>query len=360
MKAKRIGLALAVLALGLLCACAAKPAAGSLQELWKQKQPARMQQDAPAVVLRLTHSSGEKSIANDAAKAMKERLEAVSGGTMSIEIFANDSLGSLNDAWNSFGNGTVDMRIGTADIPQQGAVMWLPLLAEIDCTQLQDAMVKGKPLRMKMESWSKEKNSLILGILPMQYRVLASNVPVESRENMRQLTMRTIGNGGDNTYWEILCGKTKDVNVQKLTLALQQKEVNACDNTITNLVEYGTYQQVRYITKMSDRVYFDMILVNSQRMASLNERQQQWVMDAAAYAEKKIAEQQPAYEQQAMETIEKAGILVYTLGEEEEKSIRDAVQSSIQEQYTQTIGAEDLGLILQYAQQESTSAGKEN
>ncbi len=360
MAKKRALLAALVLAAALLAGCAAKAQSGeTVLGAWQRNQPKKAASSTPAIVLRLTHSSGEESIANDAALAMKQRLEAVSGGTMSIDIFAGDSLGSLNDAWNSFGNGTVDMRIGTAGLPQQGTIMWLPLLAEVDREQLQRALVRGQPLRMQIESWSKEKNSLILGMLPVQYRVLASNIPIESRENMRQLTMRTIDSGGDNSYWELLCGKTKEVNVQQLSLALQQKEVNACDNTITNLVEYGTYKQVRYITKLSDRVYFDMILINSQRMAELNERQQQWILDAAAYAEKQISEHQAEYEQKAEKTIEEAGIQVYELSQEEQQSIREATRGTLLERCAEKIGADNLELILQYARQETENTAKE-
>ena len=339
-----------LLLLALLAGCGS-PAAQNKTVLgvWREAGPGSTAAEKTQLVLRLTHSSSEQSAANDAAQAMKTRLEAVSGGTMSIEIFANDSLGSLNDAWNSFGNGTVDLRIGTADIPQQGAIMWLPLLTDTDKDTLQAACGQGGALRSLFEEYSLEKNSLVLGVLPMQYRVLASNIPVENKENMRQLTMRTIGNGGDNAYWQILCGKTKDVNVQKLALALQQKEVNACDNTLTNLVEYGTYKQVRYLTKLADRVYFDTILMNRQRMDSLTESQQQWVHDAAAYAERTISEAQPGREKAALEKITAQGVQVYELSEADQSSIRSATRDAIRQEYAQRLGQEELEKILQAA-----------
>ena len=339
-----------LLLLALLAGCGS-PAAQNKTVLgaWHEAGPGSTAAEKTQLVLRLTHSSSEQSAANDAAQAMKTRLEAVSGGTMSIEIFANDSLGSLNDAWNSFGNGTVDLRIGTADIPQQGAIMWLPLLADTDKDTLQAACGQGGALRSLFEEYSLEKNSLVLGVLPMQYRVLASNIPVENKENMRQLTMRTIGNGGDNAYWQILCGKTKDVNVQKLARALQQKEVNACDNTLTNLVEYGTYKQVRYLTKLADRVYFDTILMNRQRMDSLTESQQQWVRDAAAYAERTISEAQPGREKAALEKITAQGVQVYELSEADQSGIRSATRDAIRQEYAQRLGQEELEKILQAA-----------
>ena len=95
-----------LLLLALLAGCGSPAAQNkTVLSVWREAGPGSTAAEKTQLVLRLTHSSSEQSAANDAAQAMKTRLEAVSGGTMSIEIFANDSLGSLNDAWNSFGNG---------------------------------------------------------------------------------------------------------------------------------------------------------------------------------------------------------------------------------------------------------------
>lgn len=350
---KRIATLVLLAALALLTAACGGKDSRTVLSAWQQTQAEEpeIEDDGQKVVLRLTHSSGEESAANKAAVVMRTRLEALSGGTMTIEIFAEDTLGSLNDAWNTFGNGAVDIRIGTAGISQNGVLMWLPLFTGITREQLTQAVQPGAALRKQMEQWSQEKNCELLAVMPIQYRLLAGNVPVQTVSEMKQLIMRTIGSGNDDVYWNALCGSTVNVDVQRLALALQQKLVNACDNTLTNLVEYQTCKQIRYITNLQDRVYFDAIYISRRCMQSLTDTQQGWVQDAAAYAEKEIAAGQTALEQDAAECIEEQGITVYDLKAGEQEKMRGLTRELVLQQCTEQIGQEDMQLLLQYAQQ---------
>lgn len=253
---------------------------------WKSTiiQQQDIQQNAHVTVLNMSHSADENGYIQTAAETMKQRLEMVSGGSMSINIYPNNTISSLESAMSSFCGGSVDMRIGTAGNRFFTIFSWMPLFEEFSLAEYENMLSSDANIRALLETYSEESGVYTLGTLPVQYRVVASVKPCGSLSELSVLSMRSIDEtSSDNLFWKALCAEVHPMNAQSVRLALQQGEVDACDNTILNLEQYGLLDSVNYINTSPFRLYYDSIYIQKETMDTLSEQEQAWVRDAADY-----------------------------------------------------------------------------
>lgn len=333
---------LSVLALALLCSCGTQQL--SLREALSTWHSESAPSDTPAagasVILRLTHSSREDSLADRAADTFGERLEQLSGGQLQVEVYADDTLGKLTTA-DSFGNGRIDMRLGITGAPYTNIVMWLPLLAGATLEDVQSRFVPGSTLYEMVRENAESQNVKILSVLPMQYRLVASTLPVESAADLSALKMRTFGEQTSNTLlWSLLCAETVPVEISQVPLSLQLGTVDACDNTLTNLCEYQIDAQITDITETSLVLYFDSLYIDLSSYQGLSAEQQEWIASATEYTETKMQQEIGEYTQNLRSELTEKGIHFHTLSAEDEAGLRSTVWQPIYDFYCSEYGSD--------------------
>lgn len=311
----------------------------SAMEDWKREMPLQdVQKDTPSIVLRLTHSAEKDSMPDQAAEYFRERLETISGGQIQVEIYPDNTLGQLKKAF-SFGNGRVDLRLGIAGAPYSNIVMWLPLLANVSLEDVENAYQPGSTLRTLVDENAEEQNARVLAVFPMQYRMLASTVPVNDKNGFSHLKMRVFDvNSANSLFWSTLCSETVPIEIGKVPISLQLGTIDACDNTLANLHEYGIDTKISDITELPFMLYFDSLYIDKNTYDALTAQQQEQVSQAAAYTEQVMQTIFENYEQQLFEDMRKQDIRFHTLSAEQQEMIRAETQPIIYDFYCQTYG----------------------
>ena len=105
----------------------------------------KMERNPVETTVILTHTMPESSELHRAALYFKDTLEDISGGSMTVDIYADDSLGNIEDV-NYFMNDTIDMRFGTGPVQAIPRIAYFPLIQDISIECMWEAMQPGTPI----------------------------------------------------------------------------------------------------------------------------------------------------------------------------------------------------------------------
>ena len=312
----------------------------------------QMSADPSVIHILLTHTENTDSPTQRTAEFLSARLTQLSGGTMQISVYGDNSLGTLTDSSTSLALGTTQMRIGTAASPWTTLFRWLPTLADTDIPTMEAALKEGAPLRLAMEKDFLEKGYRLLGTLPISYRVITSNTPIQKMEDFKNLKMRTIFNGVESDFWSCLGAETSAFDVDKVYLALQRGYVNAQENTIPSILSNKFYEQQKYVTLIRHRVYMDQIYVNEDFYQSLTQKQQEWLQEAARLAIEHGIQEMTNDTDSGMTELAKAGLEVNEFPEKERDKMMEILRPYTYEALAATYGHEIIDQLIDLVQKQ--------
>ena len=146
----------------------------------------KMERNPVETTVILTHTMPESSELHRAALYFKDTLEDISGGSMTVDIYADDSLGNIEDV-NYFMNDTIDMRFGTGPVQAIPRIAYFPLIQDISIECMWEAMQPGTPIWELTSQQAEDAGALFLGVFPATPRLLTSNQPITSVDDMKEL-----------------------------------------------------------------------------------------------------------------------------------------------------------------------------
>ena len=230
--------------------------------------------------LKLSHTDSENGFIDQAARILKEKLEQTSDGTMSIDIYPNDTLGTLDDSIFT-GDNMVELRMGAASSTLVRVLSWLPVLSpDFDVTMLDRAVAEDGELREVLEQNSLETGARLLGVFPSTFRMTTSNRPLKKVQSIQGIKMRVIGEGLEYDLWELLGAKSKGYPISQTYLALQQGTVDSEENTFTVISGYRLYEQQKYLIHTNHKIYLDGLYVKESFYQGLTDEQQNMLNEA--------------------------------------------------------------------------------
>jgi len=299
-----------------------------------------MPDTSKTIVILLTHSESENSLTQKLALDFKDRLEALSDGQMRVNIFPNNTLGNLTDAVDSFGNGTVEMRLGVGPTNALGVIQWLPSLQEVDLDRLESSLQEGGAIRKILDDECQQEGVQILGIMPPLFRVLTSNQPVKNVENFSKLHMRVFSTGIESKAWEELGAETVNFPVEEVYAALQQGIVDAQENTLPSIIGNRLYKQQKYLTLTNHKIYMDLMYIDQKFLQSLTQEQQQFIFSAADDAIENTTALQKDYLTSGYQQLEVSGMQIVPFSSREREKMRGIIGPEVETYLEETAGVD--------------------
>ena len=144
----------------------------------------------------LATASPEDTVTQFYAVKFAEEVNRLSGGDMNIEVYANSSLGGDTELLESVMCGDIPFVVQNT-APQ---VSYLPRLCLFDLpcvfgeiTELH-TVLDNEVFMEKINAIYEEKGVALLGMSDQNFRVMTSNVPVETLEDFSGIKIRTMEN----------------------------------------------------------------------------------------------------------------------------------------------------------------------
>ena len=249
------------------------------------------------VVLKLGHCYAESSHLHKAAVLAKERLEELSGGTMSIDIHPNSILGSENEMTEMVRMNTLDMHI-SADFYFQGDYPQA-VLEELgflfDSAQSWYDAMDGELGAVMQENVLGPAGVKALGWWSVGMRQMTNNVrPIVEPIDVKGVKFRTANSVMRIKMFECFGGSAVAINFNELFTALQQGTVDGQEGPLS-VNKDSSFDQVQKYCSMTGHIHTGCpVIINSSVYDGLTAEQQGWLNDAMAEAttyERELADQ---------------------------------------------------------------------
>jgi len=308
--------------------------------IFEEEKLENIKKNPDPIIIILTHSEMENSLTHEIAMKFKEVLERESENQFIVDVYPNNSFGSLTDGVEYFSKGAVEMRLGSGPSKIISIVKWLPSVIEINTDELNEALEPGHQLRNLVDEECTYYNAKIIGITPLIYRMMTSKEKINSIEDFSNINIRVISDGIYKTYWETLGAQTNSFNIEQVYTALQQNIVDAQENTIPSIVSNKLYEQQKYLTITNHMLANDVLYLNQDFFNSLSSEKQELIEKAAKTAIDYGSSKTITYLIGGYKKLEAEGVEIVALSVDERKKMNEKIKPIVIDYLKNTYGKE--------------------
>ena len=282
---------LTLICLSLLCSCqegpaAASSASSSLSNSASEPSDCSSDYDTDKISpinLVLSYSGPTTSANGYWATQYKQRVERLSGGKITIDIYSDSTLGSDLDVLLDCQYGTVDIQIASpaslvSSIPE-AAIFDIPFLFQ-DLTTARTALSDPVFFDYLSQAYV-EKGIVLLSLTDQGFRSLSSNVPIQSLADFEGLTIRCMYNQHHTDFWGALGVQAVSMDIADTYLALQKGGVQGQENTYGEIYNRKFYEVQKYITNSNHLLYVGGMHISKITWDSLSSTAQDVLRKAA-------------------------------------------------------------------------------
>ena len=280
--------------------------------------------DDDVMVLRVANSLDTTSPVHQSLLHFRDRLEELSGGTMTMEIYPSSQLGNERATIELLQLGTLDMSKVSSGVmenfvPEMGVFslpylfrdrehLWQTLGGEVG----EEILESARPYRM-----------LGVAYYDAGFRSFYVNgTDVRSPADLDGLKIRVIQSPLFIQTINLLGGNATPLAFSEVYGALQQGIVDGAENSPMSLYGMGHYQQVTSYVLDEHSAPPDILLISTHRWDRMSDQQKAWFREAAASSVRVQRELWLRDEGAALDSVRAAGVEVV---EVDKQPFRDAV-----------------------------------
>ena len=280
-------------------------------------------------VIKLGHGLDTSHPVHKAMLFMGERLEEKSGGTMRIDIYPNQQLGSERECLELLQIGSLGMTKVSTGVMENFApglrVFGLPFL------------FKGREHRFNvLESQIGEDflNSSInkrlkgLTFYDAGSRSFYAKTPIKTPKDLEGLKMRVMESQTAIQMVRLLGGSPTPIAWGELYTALQQGIVDGAENNLPSFHLSRHYEVCKYYLLDEHTALPDELVIGTPMWNKLTEQQQKWLKEAAMESSEYQKKLWHEAELKALKEIKEAGVTVL---EADKDKFREKVQPMYEE-----------------------------
>ena len=288
-------------------------------------------------------ASPEDTVTQIYAEKFAEMVEELSDGEMRIEIYANSSLGGDTELLESCMCGDIPFVVQNT-APQ---VSYFPRLCLFDlpCAfdDIEDLheVLDSEEFMEKINEIYAEKGIVLLGMSDQNFRVMSSNVKVETIEDFSGIKIRTMENSYHMAFWKAVGANPTPMSFSEVYIGLQQNTIDAQENPYEVIVSNKFYEQQDYIIQTNHLPHLLSLITNEDFMNDLTEEEQEIINEAAEIACDYAREQAAERVADRIATIEENGSEVVEISEELWEDMREA-SADLYEEIREVVADDDL------------------
>lgn len=284
------------------------------------------------IVLKLSHTDNDISMLSNTwncyARTFKSRLEILSGGTMTVDIYPNSQLGDETSTLEQCSKGTVDIVVGATC---GNLATWVPNFNVFDIPYLIDDLevcnlvCQGEILDELNGMLQSSGNMQVLSLMATAYRNLDTwNAPIHNVSEVKGMKVRIQSIDAHTNMVKGWGAIPASVSFSELYSAASTGVIDAFENANYTLFMNNLYETVQYITETNHLANACMCVISDKTLSSLTDEQVQWVKGAASEARKAALGVVAANDVNVMQDLQENNIEIISLTDEEKAGFKDA------------------------------------
>ena len=291
----------------------------------------------------LATASPEDTVTQLYAEKFAEEVERLSDGEMKIEIYSNSSLGGDTELLESCMCGDIPFVVQNT-APQVSyfprlALFDLPCVFE-DIEELHEVLDNDEFMEKINEIYA-EKGIVLLGMSDQNFRVMTSNVKVETIEDFAGIKIRTMENSYHMAFWSALGANPTPMSFSEVYIGLQQNTIDAQENPYEVIVSNKFYEQQDYIIQTNHLPHLLSLITNQDFMDSLTEEQQEIIYQAAETACEYAREQAALRVEERIAICEENGTEIVEISDELWQAMKEA-SADLYEEIREVVADDEL------------------
>ena len=317
---KRIFAIVLILALVAACLCGCGNSGSSAPET-QNTTATDAEATAKTINLKFGHAASESHFLHVGATVFKEKLEELSNGTMTVDIYPNGTLGTLREMVEGVQNGDIDMCVAISTVVES----FCPEVAGFDLPFLVDDLdhadrIMNSELTEYLDEKLEENGLINLGWWEVGFRSMIFKQEASSIDDLAGLQIRIMSSETFEKMMKALGLNPVVIDNSELYTALQQGAVDGAENGYSEFVDYSMYEVTNYLYQ-TRHVYSPMCCMISPAVwESLTEEQQAWVQQAADAATAAAVADSRAKVDVCIETLIEKGMTVVEFDREDLKN----------------------------------------
>ncbi len=263
-------------------------------------------------ILKLAHGLDVNHSVHKGMVYMAERLAEKSNGTMKIEIYPNQQLGTERQCLELLQIGSLDMTKVSAAVLENFSpkmkVFGLPFLfrSKDHALKVMDSEIGKEILNDGEKFWLKGLCYYDSG----SRSFYTKDRPVTTPKDLEGLKIRVMESVTSMNMVRSLGGSPTPISWGELYTSLQQGVVDGAENNPPSFYLSGHYEVCKYYSLDEHTILPDVLIIGLSTWNRLTSEQQQWVTEAAEASATYQRELWIASENEALEAVEKAGVTI--------------------------------------------------
>ena len=274
----------------------------------------------------LATASPEDTVTQIYAEKFAEEVNRLSDGELSIEVYANSSLGGDTELLESVMCGDIPFVVQNT-APQ---VSYLPRLCLFDLpcvfgeiTELHKVLDNEEFMKKINEIYA-EKGIALLGMSDQNFRVMTSNKNIKKLSDFSGVKIRTMENSYHMAFWSAIGANPTPMAFSEVYIGLQQNTIDAQENPYEVVVSNKFYEQQDYVVQTNHLPHLLSLITNQEFLQNLPQEQQDIIAEAASIARDYSREQALSRANDRIAICEEGGAQIVELSDELRKQMREA------------------------------------
>lgn len=272
------------------------------------------------------------------ASKMAELLAEKSGGTMSLELFANGQLGQEREMFEGMQMGTTEMAVMTNSYVSN----FIPACGALDLPFVFESVDQAMEVLNNDFLFESFDGS---GVVPLAWGVggfrnlVTVGNAVKSPADLKGMKIRCLENATYMSTYSAFGANPTPMAWSETIPGLQQKTVEGLDASISVLYTGGFADICDYLSVTNQFFAAILVCISQSQWDSLTAEQQGWLKDAAKEASIAQADVQKQADEDNLTNMEEAGITV--IRDVDYEAFKGAL-SDFYDEMKATIGAENV------------------
>ncbi len=234
----------------------------------------------------LATASPEDTVTQIYAEKFAEEVDALSGGRIKIQVYANSVLGGDRELLESCYDGDIPFVVqNTAPqvnfIPDT-AVFDAPCLFE-DLDEVRDTVDESEFFEAIRDAYRKAGYEL-LGYSDQGFRVMSTNKIVQKFSDFKGQKLRTMENRYHIEFWKGLNANPTPMSFSEVYIGLQQNTIDAQENPYEVIVSNRLYEQQDYVVNTNHLPHLISLIVSEKFFGDLSEEDRMILIKAQEMA----------------------------------------------------------------------------
>lgn len=268
----------------------------------------------PKVTLTGADSSGKGAAAQLFGELVAEKVDAITGGQLTIEYFPNGELGADADILRQMKANEIQLVVcQTAPVVSfvpEVAVFDLPMVfAKYDGATIDKVLNGDSAFKTDLGTAFNNNGFQLLGTLQnATYRLTTANKELKTLADFNGLQIRTMENPNHMAFWTAIGAQPTPMAWNEVYFALQSGNIAAQENAADTCVGSNLNEVQKYLAFTNHILYANMMIMNQDAYNDLDPLYQQALNQAVAEALAEIGAQLATIDADNKAELEKRGM----------------------------------------------------